>query len=108
MSRIYANRSNLRTRRDMRTTMTEGVQQREDGHEPMELDHFRRQGIICSWCNKRGHHVRDCRARKKSKQVNVVSYAPRNSGANKQGCFTCGQTRSLCKGVSWKEEKSRG
>lgn len=101
-------RFNLRTGRDMRTTMTEGVQQREDGHEPMEIDHFRRQGIRCSWCNKRGHHVRDCRARKKSNQVNVVSYAPRNSGANKQGCFTCGQMGHCARECPRKKQRPVG
>lgn len=88
-------RFNLRTGRDMRMDVNDGVPQREMGHQPMEIDHFRYQGIRCSYCNKRGHHVQDCR-NKTRKQVNAASIIQGNSRPRREvrsrmevTCYCC-------------------
>ncbi|MES9879658.1 MAG: hypothetical protein ABW185_02110 [Sedimenticola sp.] len=84
-------RFNLRTGRDMGTNIDDGVQQREMGHQPMEIDHFRRQDLRCSYCNKRGHQIRDCRARKRGNQVNAANIRRVNPRSTSQvRCFECG------------------
>ena len=43
---------------------------RQGEYEPMEVSHARPKGA-CHYCKKKGHHVRDCRVRKRDLRVNI-------------------------------------
>ena len=59
---------------------------RQGEYEPMEVSHARPK-VACHYCKKKGHHVRDCRVRKRDLRVNIseVNLARRR----KLVCYKC-------------------
>lgn len=81
---------NLRKRFQLRTGHeTPRSVSNDDGVEPMDISHARPR-LQCRYCNKKGHHVRDCRVRKyRQSQVNA---AGSKTPVSKQDviCYNCG------------------
>ena len=67
---------NLRKRFQLRTGHMANAESEQMGPEPMQVDHMRHRDR-CHFCKKKGHFIKDCRAKKRQQQVNVAEAQPR-------------------------------
>ena len=80
---------NLRRRFQLRTGHSVTDKSDKDDMVPMEVDHFRNKPR-CHYCQKKGHIIRDCRARKRDRQVNITAVRKEIAGGKKHIiCYKC-------------------
>lgn len=84
---IATREQNLRKRFQLRTGYSVAEQSSAAGIEPMEIGHMRNKDR-CHFCHKKGHHVKDCRLRKKDRQVNATGTS-QSARPNDVICYHC-------------------
>ena len=71
---------NLQKRFSLRTGQSKFESNESKGQVPIDIDHSQRK-ITCHFCRKPGHHIKDCRLRKRTHEIHSAEVEISNVNA---------------------------
>ena len=86
---IATREQNLQKRFSLRTGQSKFESNESEGRVPMDIDHSRRKST-CHFCRKPGHHIKDCRLRKRTHDIHSAEVGSKLRHRDKQ-CYRCGK-----------------